>query len=80
MTTRVDLVAKAGCHLCDEARAVVERVCGELGVEWAERNLGPSPDDPAAFAEMVPVVLVNGVVHGYWRIDEVRLRRALTAP
>jgi hypothetical protein len=39
------LLARPGCHLCDDARAVIERVAGELGVGWEERDITASPDD-----------------------------------
>ena len=31
MTARVTLVGKPGCHLCADARAVIETVCAETG-------------------------------------------------
>jgi len=83
-SARVVLFGRDGCHLCDDARALVVRVCGETGDTWAEVDV----DDPAAsltpgqrdeLGEMVPVVEVDGVRRGYWRIDEDRLRRALAA-
>lgn len=80
---RVVLYGRAGCHLCDEARALVERVCAETGDAWVEVDVDvPGPDGarPAdELGEMVPVVDVDGVRRGYWRIDETRLRRALAA-
>ncbi|WP_089798356.1 glutaredoxin family protein [Cellulomonas sp. KH9] len=80
---RVVLYGRAGCHLCDDARALVERVCGEVGATWAEVDVDvPGPDGrlPAdELGELVPVVDVDGVRRGYWRIDEARLRRALAA-
>lgn len=76
--TRITLLGKPGCHLCDEARAVVERVANDLGVGWEERDITRSPEDLARYWEMIPVVLVDGVQQGYWRIDENRLRAALS--
>ena len=31
MTARVTLYTRPGCHLCDDARVLIERVCAELG-------------------------------------------------
>ncbi|MBD7920060.1 glutaredoxin family protein [Cellulomonas sp. Sa3CUA2] len=80
-TARVVLYGRAGCHLCDEARALVERVCADVGATWAEVDVDvPGPDGRVLadeLGEMVPVVDVDGVRRGYWRIDEARLRRAL---
>jgi glutaredoxin len=73
----VTLLSRPGCHLCDEARAVIERVTAELGVPWAERDITASADDLREYSDMIPVTLVDGVQHDFWRVDEHRLRRAL---
>ena len=75
---RVELLGKPECHLCDDARAVVARVCGELGVEWNERDLTGEPGELARWWDNIPVTLVDGEVHNFWRVDEARLRTALT--
>jgi hypothetical protein len=79
MTHRVLLLGKPGCHLCDDARAVVATVCGDCGVAWDERDITASAEDMAAYGEMIPVVLVDGVQHTYWHVDADRLRAALQA-
>lgn len=74
---RVTLVGKPDCHLCDDARAVIARVCTDVGVGWEERSI---LDDPALFDrywDQIPVTLVDGRQHDYWRVDEARLRTAL---
>ncbi|HSK27440.1 MAG TPA: glutaredoxin family protein [Jiangellales bacterium] len=75
---RVLLLGKPGCHLCDEARVVVARVCEALGVAWAERSILDDPALEERFWEQIPVTLVDGVQHDFWRVDEARLRAALT--
>ncbi len=74
---RVVLLGRAGCHLCDEARAVVERVTGELGVGWQERSVDDDPELLRRYAEQIPVTFVDGRRHDFWRVDEARLRAAL---
>lgn len=81
--TRVVLYGRAGCHLCDEAREVVRAVCAETGDQWSEVDIDTDPssgrDLVDELGELVPVVEVDGVRQGYWRIDAARLRRTLTA-
>ncbi|HEX4255145.1 MAG TPA: glutaredoxin family protein, partial [Streptosporangiaceae bacterium] len=36
---RITLLTKPGCHLCDDARAVIIRVAADLGVPWDERDI-----------------------------------------
>ncbi len=73
----VTLLSRPGCHLCDDARAVISRVAGELGVAWTERDITLSEDDLRAYGEMIPVTLIDGVQHDFWRVSEERLRKAL---
>ncbi|MFF1281837.1 glutaredoxin family protein [Streptomyces sp. NPDC058299] len=75
---RVTLVRKPGCHLCDDAQLVVEKVCGELGVPWEPRDTTADAELHARYWEQIPVVLIDGEQHTFWRVDEGRLRRALT--
>jgi glutaredoxin len=75
---RVTLLTRPGCHLCDDARAAVVRVTADLGVGWREVNVDMSPDLADSYGDRVPVTLLDGREHGYWRVDEARLRRDLT--
>ena len=75
---RVVLVDKPGCHLCDDARAVVSAVCGEMGVPWTSVSLLDDPVLADRFWDQIPVVLVDGEVHDFYRVDPARLRTALS--
>jgi glutaredoxin len=74
---RVTLLGKPGCHLCDAAREVIARVAGELGARWEERDITESEEDLRRYWDMIPVTLIDGVQHDFWRVDEARLRAAL---
>ena len=76
---RVRLLGKAGCHLCDDARVVVAEICTELGVEWTEVDILADPDLTARYGEYIPVVLVDGEPHDFWRVSPDRLRATLCA-
>ena len=77
---RLTLLGKPDCHLCDDARAVVEGVLADHPeVAFEELSI---LDDPAlldAYVEEIPVVLIDDRVHTIWRVDEARLRTALRA-
>ncbi len=73
----VTLIGKPGCHLCDDARVVVEKVCAETGVAWEEKDITEDEDLHREYWEQIPVVLVDGAQHTFWRVDADRLRRAL---
>ena len=76
----ITLLSRPGCHLCDDARAVIASVAAELGVPWQERDITSSESDLRAYGDMIPVTLIDGVQHDFWRVSEQRLRAALTAP
>lgn len=73
----VTLIRKEGCHLCDDAQAVIEKVCAELGVPWERKDIAEDPQLHDRYWEQIPVVLVDGEQHTFWRVDEERLRKAL---
>jgi glutaredoxin len=77
---RITLLGRPGCHLCDDARTVIERVAGDLGVGWEERDITASPQDLREYWDKIPVTLVDGVQIDFWRVSETRLRTALTKP
>ena len=74
---RVVVFARAGCHLCAVARDVVAQVTAEAGVAWREVDVDADPELAARYGELVPAVTVDGVLVDHWRIDPLRLRRAL---
>jgi len=75
----ITLLSRPGCHLCDEARTIIARVAADLDIAWVERDVTNSADDLREYGEMIPVTLIDGVQHDFWRVDENRLRRALSS-
>jgi len=74
---RVVLYSKPGCHLCDEARLVIEQVCIELEESYDDVDITGSDELFRRFGEEIPVTFVDGRQHDFWRVDPDRLRRAL---
>ena len=77
---RVTLVGKPDCHLCEAAREVVAAVCAETGDTFVERSILDDPELADLYWEQIPVTLVDGTLHDFWRVDADRLRAALAAP
>lgn len=75
----VTLVGKPGCHLCDEARAVVVPVCDDLGARFEELSVLDDPELADRYFEYIPVVLIEGEQHDFYRVDAGRLRAAIEA-
>lgn len=76
----VTLIGKPGCHLCDDARAVVESVLRDFDdVGMLEKSILDDADLHDRYWDEIPVVLIDGAVHTIYRVDEARLRAALVA-
>ncbi|MCX4916194.1 glutaredoxin family protein [Streptomyces sp. NPDC060011] len=73
----VTLIRKPGCHLCDDAQEVIEKVCADLGVPWERKDITEDEELHRQYWEQIPVVLVDGAQHTFWRVNEERLRKAL---
>jgi glutaredoxin len=75
-SARLTLVSRVGCHLCDDAREILSAVAAEQGLAWDEVDVDTSAlaDE---YGDRVPVVLLDGREHAYWRVDAERLRAAL---
>ncbi len=74
---RVTLVTRAGCHLCEVAQTALRTLSGELGFDYREVDVDAAPALRAEYSDRVPVILLDGREHGYWRLEEARLRKAL---
>jgi glutaredoxin len=75
----VTVLTRAGCTACTQAEADVARICTELGVLWTVEDVDADPELRAEYGDRVPVILLDGIEHAYWHVDEPRLRQALTA-
>jgi len=78
--TRVRLLSKPGCHLCEDARVVVAAVCADLGETFEEVDITAGADSERLmreYGEEIPVTFVDGRQHDFWRVDAARLRASL---
>jgi len=74
--TLVTLVTRQGCSLCTEAEPVVARLAAAAGVPLEVRDIDGEPA-LAEWSDHVPVVLLDGVEHSRWWVEERALRDAL---
>lgn len=73
----ITLIGKPGCHLCDEARAVVVAVSAETGHPWREVSLLDDPLLAEEHWERIPVIMVDDREVAFWHVTAEQLRRAL---
>ena len=74
---RVVLLVREGCHLCDDALAIVRTVCHEAGASWRVVDVDTDPQLRAEYTDHVPVTFVDGVRHAIWFVEADALRAAL---
>jgi glutaredoxin len=74
---RVTVYTRVDCGLCAKAEAEVARICADVGVAWTTVDVDSDPELRAEYGDQVPVIEVDGREHGFWRVEEDRLRAAL---
>ena len=74
---QVTLITRAGCHLCEVAEARLAELAAELGFGLQLLDVDADRQRANEYSERVPVILIDGAEHGYWRLEEDRFRRAL---
>jgi glutaredoxin len=71
----VTLYGKPGCHLCDDAREVVERVRAEHPFELREVDVSLDPVVHREYGERIPVLELDGEELFEFHVDEAELAR-----
>ena len=74
---RLELLTRAGCHLCVAASETLARIGAEAGLVPRETDVDADPELQAEYGDRVPVVLLDGREHSYFTVDVDRLRRDL---
>jgi glutaredoxin len=73
----VTLYGKPGCHLCDDARAIVERVRAQRQFELEEVDVSLDPTMFREYGERIPVLAVDGVELFEFHVEEAALLKQL---
>lgn len=71
---RVTLYTRAGCHLCEDAAGELVRA----GVPYSEIDITADREFEAEYGDRIPVIMLDGREHGYWRVEIARLLRDLS--
>ena len=75
----VTIYFRQGCHLCDQMKAVVERVGRSVAIAVEQIDVSTDPALEARYGVDIPVLLVGGTKAAKYRVTEEELRRILSA-
>ena len=73
------IYSRPGCHLCEEMKAVVERVREQHAFELREVDISGNPDLERRYGQEIPVLEVDGKKVAKYRLDELTLVRMIEA-
>ena len=74
----VTVIGREGCHLCDDATAIIEEVLRDFpSGTLVHKSLDDHPELEAPYSDKIPVVLIDGKEYAHWRVHPDRLRKTL---
>jgi glutaredoxin len=76
---KVTLYSKAGCHLCDEARDMLDEIATQVPYDLIEIDIRKDPQFFELYRYRIPVILLNETVIAEGRIDYNSLAKAFNA-
>jgi glutaredoxin len=75
----VTVYSRSNCHLCDVALETLTNLQGELEFEIEKQVIDGNPELESKYGEQVPVILINGKQHDFFRVDPERFRKAINS-
>ena len=75
--TRLRLLSRPGCHLCDDMKALVARVARSVPLTIEDIDISTDPALEASYGTEIPVLMIGGKKAAKYRLTEDALRRLL---
>ena len=73
----VQIYSRQNCHLCQEAEGIVREVIKDLAFRLEIIYIDGDQELERLYGEEVPVTLINGAKHDYFRVDKKRFSEAI---
>lgn len=77
MKAKVVIFSRQNCHLCHEAKKIVREVLLEISFDLEVINIDGNAELESLYGEEVPVTMINGAKHDYFRVDKKRFSEAV---
>jgi glutaredoxin len=74
---RIEIYSRPGCHLCDDAKAVIEPFSRRYPIQITVTDVDSDASLRAAYGTEIPVVMINGAEAFRHRVDSAALERKL---
>jgi glutaredoxin len=78
MKIEVTLYSRSNCHLCEVAQSTLEELQGEIDFTIDKKLIDGSPELEKLYGEQVPVILINGAMHDFFRVDPERFKSSIS--
>jgi glutaredoxin len=75
VSVQVVIYGAPRCHLCDDAKALLQRERDRLGFELVEVDISGDRELETAYRAQIPVVTVGGRKAFKYRVDPAELER-----
>ena len=76
---QITLFGRAGCHLCDEAEALLASASVRYAIDVSKVDIDGDPELSRLYSNEVPVIAIEGKRWSKLRLDPERLRRKLAS-
>lgn len=73
----VTVYSRTGCHLCEDAEAILRNLQGELLFKLEVIDIDGDPNLVDLYSDQVPVIHIDGNHHDFYKVDPVRFRSSL---
>jgi len=73
----IEVMTKKDCHLCDDAKTIIEQVISEFPVELKMTDIESDSELFERYKEKIPVVLINDIESFVYKVHPVTLRKRL---
>ncbi len=77
MNTKVVIYSRVSCHLCEEAEKNAREAMAEIPFELEVVYIDGDQELERLYGEELPVTLINGAKHDYFRVDKKRFSEAI---
>jgi glutaredoxin len=77
MKAKVVIFSRQNCHLCHEAEKIIREVLLEISFDLEVINIDGNAELESLYGEEVPVTMINGAKHDYFRVDKKRFSEAV---